>query len=234
MGVLYSRSGFSAPAIRKAKANGVSCCRFFENEPARGLPESLVVPHFIAVLRLKWVFPANFDAKLTWGEFFDLKSNQFTLIDLVLKKLHELESEQISKAQHSGGIPANLAIDFSLSTGTTFRVEGHWRFFQAVLEAYLLEGEYVVTAEKLSASITSPLIDLHSANPGPGWKEISRPQVPASGDKCVLILGGGLFPIDELRSQRSAILQLSSKPTSSKARLTSRDQDGARKKAAKP
>ena len=45
-GVIYSFSGFTKPAIDKAQAKGISCCRLYQDETTN-LPESLLFDAYL-------------------------------------------------------------------------------------------------------------------------------------------------------------------------------------------
>jgi hypothetical protein len=73
--------------------------------------------------------------------------------------------------------------------GIAIMVCGTWRIHRAKLEGFLLNGSYSFTSDKFAGSIATPAIDLHSAEPGPGWDEMPSP--PAKIENAVVAVRHG-------------------------------------------
>ncbi len=72
-GIIYSSVGFTQPALAKAKALNVSCCRLYRNEPA-DIPQSLMFEHFSSDPVVKLVVEGTYQGSknLTWNDLFDM------------------------------------------------------------------------------------------------------------------------------------------------------------------
>ena len=97
MGVLYSKSGFTKPAIKKAEANGIICCRLYENEPA-DLPSSIWIRHYQCKSALQLELVSNpTDSKLeTWGDLFIVPFQETTVLDTIASVFSENEQKAVS------------------------------------------------------------------------------------------------------------------------------------------
>lgn len=72
-GVIYSKSGFTKPAVTKAQINGISCCRLYDNEPSDP-PASFWIEHFACkpVIQVSlFTNPTEFRLT-TWNDLFNL------------------------------------------------------------------------------------------------------------------------------------------------------------------
>ena len=71
-GVIYSRYGFTKPAILKAKANGIACCRLFENKQA-DIPEAITFHQYTCNPYFRFSIDENPDPARfhTWNDIFD-------------------------------------------------------------------------------------------------------------------------------------------------------------------
>lgn len=196
-GVIYSYSGFTKPALDKAKARGISCCRLYQNEPA-DIPELLsfhaylMTPafHFWAA----WLEVIDGQPN-TLGELFELNMDQggmpIKLIDLVLSKHAQKRAGVRSKAQQTGKLPQKWTESISLrnpNTGSdmlTIEFGGDWDFYEATLEGYLLNGSYEFTDGEFHGEQSFP--ELHHSGPQPGssWKRVKS--IPKSTDKKLSI-----------------------------------------------
>jgi hypothetical protein len=57
-GVIYNRTGFSKPALRKAQASGYPCCRIYQNEPA-DIPSSICFDQFACHPQIRLAITKN-------------------------------------------------------------------------------------------------------------------------------------------------------------------------------
>lgn len=71
IGVIYSFSAFTEPALRKAKTKGISCCRLISGNTPE-LPESIVIPSYCFLprgsVRASAIPEEIVDAPKTWGK----------------------------------------------------------------------------------------------------------------------------------------------------------------------
>jgi len=184
-GVIYSYSGFTKPALEKAKARGISCCRLYQGEPA-DIPEVLnfhaylmtPVFHFWAA----WLEVIE-DQPQTLGELFALNMlNQermpIKLLDLILSKHAEKRARVRSNAQQTGSLPKKWIESISLpspNTGgdmLTIEFGGDWDFFEATLEGYLLNGTYEFTDGEFHGEQSFPEVHHSGPQPGSHWRGI--------------------------------------------------------------
>ena len=74
-GVIYSKSGFTKPAIEKAKSSGIACCRLYENEPA-DIPDLFTFESYAFTPQVKLALESNVENTMikTWGDIFALSN----------------------------------------------------------------------------------------------------------------------------------------------------------------
>jgi len=196
-GVIYSYSGFTKPALDKAKARGISCCRLYQNEPP-DIPELLsfhaylMTPafHFWAA----WLEAIDGQPN-TLGELFELNMDQggmpIKLIDLVLSKHAQKRAGVRSNAQQTGKLPQKWTERISLrnpNTGRdmlTIEFGGDWAFYEATLEGYLLNGSYEFTDGEFHGEQSFPEVHHIGPQPGSNWKRVKS--IPNSTDKKLSI-----------------------------------------------
>lgn len=183
VGVIYSYSGFTGPALEKAKVLGISCCRLFDGK-APQLPESLAIPSYLIQPQVRVSYEGGLakpeGGAATWDHLFDIQlaedSESQTVLDAIAEAFKELESEALSKERLAGSrYPEALATRLSFygpeggSETIVVTVEVHWRCFRGDFSAYLVEGSYCETTDEFLGRQAFPIIDLQGRDPGPGW-----------------------------------------------------------------
>ncbi len=199
-GVLYSYAGFTRPAIAKAQARSISCCRLYRNQPA-DIPELLFLSFYCCATSVR--LGVNSDAlpalgDTTFGEVFDLPAaGHANAVGLLVALFKEAEKGAVGDATRRGAFPTGfrtaIQVEFKEpgARPLTVSLEGKWRIYRAKLEAHLLNGTYSFTEGQFSGSQTSPWIDRLGPDPGPGWELIDGP--PASlqvGTGVVFLFAG--------------------------------------------
>ena len=74
---------------------------------------------------------------------------------------------------------------------------GKWRYFEAALEAHLMDGSYSVTEEKFIGGQSAPVIDTYGPHPGEGWKELEAKPVAKCPTMTVIFSNSA----DQIKSQ---------------------------------
>ena len=108
MGVIYSKAGFTRPALEKAKANSIHCCRLYRNEPA-DIPISLVFQCFVFASRLiaPLLTRGTADNITTWNSLFNMTSCGVTLLDHLLRAYEVGENESWDESVRLSRVPAD-------------------------------------------------------------------------------------------------------------------------------
>lgn len=205
-GVIYSSSGFSANALKKARVNGVACCRLYRREPA-DLPKSLIFfSSFVCsstfqIIALELPQGHKIDK---WNELFELRvavsGKTSSLLQDLANSFLALEKKEICRvletkqfpspwrlvrtylAEESGGLPlAKVA------------VEGAWKVFRGRTEAHLLDGSYCFTDDTFVGGQSTPVVDTQSSDPGPGWELLIDPPEDIPLGSIVIYRAGGDF-----------------------------------------
>lgn len=209
IGIIYARTGYTDPAIQKAKSFGFHCCKLYEDQPA-DLPESLV-------LGLAYTFRPRFQIALAGDrtqhnlrflkELFPLQTDNTTVFEMLATQLDHFQSAktplerwQLAKHGYTGvcniggvGLPP-LQISFRFT----------WRAFQARIEYTNLNGSYNITSGLFQGSQSTPPVDMQCANPGPGWVELSeipeampnpRMAIYTTGDSRQALISWGETPV---------------------------------------
>jgi hypothetical protein len=192
MGIIYSRAGFTQPALDKAKAAGLVCCRLYQNQSA-DIPDHLILPAYHARSRASLRFvPEGGPAEhlRTWGDLFDLPADDGTgaaatgtVLDLIQKVFHGAGRRALA-GPFEGPFPKaweeHIGIIAPWAERLAIAVCGSWRRFRSRAEAHYLAGSYCFASESFHGSQASPSIDTMNEDPGPGWEEISDAE-PSQG-----------------------------------------------------
>jgi hypothetical protein len=213
-GVIYSFSGFGAPAIEKAKVRGICCCRLYANQPA-DQPEVLSFgmlncrPRFQLVLSPKGAPGWGFRK---WLDLFELQfvSNGKT------KRIVDALTEEFLKAQKvaatitdeprwmPGPFGSRIELPGDADRATlTISLNGSWAFYEAKCDAILLNGTYSLTSNQFVGATTTPIMDMNAAHPGPGWNLRSEPPQDIQDKLLVVFYGANTqeLLIDQLGEQ---------------------------------
>ncbi len=202
-GVLYSRSGFTTPAVKKGQANGISCCRLYDNEPA-DLPTSVWIEHFLCKAVVHLGVSADFtNSKLrTWNDLFSVANgeNKNTVLDIIAETFSAGEATVVSELKNPTRrglvyFPAAWTEELSLrpvsiDQNLIVSVGGSWRKYRARSEAILLSGSYCVTDGSFKGTQVGPSIDTWGVDLGHAWQEIFDEDIRLSSSLCVTILSG--------------------------------------------
>ncbi len=201
-GVIYAFSGFTAPAITKAKALGISCCKLYQNSPPE-LPESLMFVFYCCSQswRLWWKSQAVDEwGTTTFGDVFSIKNQGIeskTALDILLATFAEGEEKAVSTVSQTAHFPENWTASVEIRTNSesdstlTISIDGIWKVYRAKLEAHLLNGSYSFTENSFAGSQTSPSIDTWGPHPGPGWELINEHPMRLQPGVGMITLRGG-------------------------------------------
>jgi hypothetical protein len=201
-GVVYSYAGFSGPAIEKAKARGISCCKLYENQAA-DIPQVLFVPFHCCTPA--FCIHVNPDAMDEWGgltfrEVFGISDpdtkDQTTALDYLLQEFSSGEQKAAIKIKKGNRLTDIWAASVQIqapekSEPLLLTIQGKWRFYKATLEAHLLDGSYSFTEGGFVGSQTSPWIDLKGPAPGPDWELVVDPPAKLQSPFGLVVLSGG-------------------------------------------
>jgi hypothetical protein len=201
-GVVYAFSGFTAPAIAKAKALGISCCKLYQNSPAEQ-PESLILVFYCCGQRwrLRWSSAASDRwAMISFDEVFSTKIQSDyprTVMEQLLASFTEGEEKAVQDTTGTGRFPEDWTVSLEIPNGSPdiaplrISLDGKWKVYRAKLEAHLLDGTYSFTENMFAGSQTSPWIDMQGPEPGPGWELITDPPTRVRPGVGMLMLKGG-------------------------------------------
>jgi hypothetical protein len=197
-GVIYSSAGFSGPALKKANAHGLACCRLFRNQSGE-VPQSLVFWYYFCGSHLRLKIPDDEIGRLmqrgitTWKALLSMRTCEGgILIDEIAEESRKKEQDSV---KGTSIVPPDWAARYRVSPvddpAFTFRliIMGWWEVFRARLECYLIDGSYCYSDGSFRGSVRSPVIDTWSTHPGPGWERIERDQIIASPVQAAIIRG---------------------------------------------
>jgi restriction endonuclease len=180
VGVIYSYRGFGAAALDKARNLGITCCRLYKEEPPE-LPMSLAIPSYCyrSQLRLD-VQRITGDCSVlkTYEDLFGLQipgSQGESVLDRIVETFRRLDSEASGKAGRIAGPMEHAAettvrFDDGPVRAVRLRVTHRWQVYRGRTEAYLATGSHAQTSGHFVGQVAYPIIDTHSAHPGPGWE----------------------------------------------------------------
>jgi hypothetical protein len=185
-GVIYSSSGFTRPGVAKAKANGISCCRLYQDEPP-DIPDSVWFEHFACTQSVKLALGTDLRGTrfATWNDLFELKGDDTdtTVLDLIFEAFIEggdraaSEFKELAKRER-GALPQDWGTELrftvdGLAEEIRIGVWGHWKLYSARVEASLLKGSYCLTDRSFKGEQIGPSIDVKGSHPGEHWEEIT-------------------------------------------------------------
>jgi len=206
-GVIYSKSGFTKPAILKAKANGLSCCRLYENQPA-DCPEVVLFTHYISkpTLQPRYLDSCGIEGVYSWGDLLDLGTFENRKVyDELLEDYREACKRMINEGL-SSKLPSGstFIVMYQLYNGGYLKMalDIRFRHFRGKISAHIVDGSYCLDDGKFHGKQSGPVIDTQSVHPGPGWEEIPwTDDLPPQ--TSIMIFGGGLPIPDQLQKLRS-------------------------------
>lgn len=187
-GVIYARAGFTKPALAKAKANGLSCCRLYLNE-AGELPEAVAMTCFLSNPRIgiaakNLVGVPRTAIGISFNEIFDIPldlpdGRQGVALDLVLDFFYGFSQKAVMEAKEADRLPREWTQQLRLYSPSTqlfcvFVINGSWKHYRGLAKATLLNGSYCLTDASYWGWVSSPNIHAHDANPGEEWEQIDE------------------------------------------------------------
>lgn len=206
MGVIYSNVGFTEPAVQKAKANGIACCRLYRNEPG-DIPSLIWADQFVCMWRVHHPMIAvdgRVLRRITWNDVFNtnvkLPDRTTTLLEVLADQFTESERESIETYNRQGWprdsiCPPGWITKVGLSTdwvdgNVELTLEISCSCYRARLEAVLIDGSYSITNDAFRGQQFGPAINMRADNPGPGWEEFyGPPPSPARNVMVTCLLG---------------------------------------------
>ena len=204
-GVIYSRSGFSKPALNKAAAHGLNCCQLYKDSPA-DKPEMLVFNSYVCCPRVNFTFDFSspMEGISTHGDLYDMKlqKSDKTLIQRVQEEVTLMEKERKNKRD---GFPIDefKTINLIISNGSTVDIEITlgYKYYKGKLEAHLVSGSYCFGNGNFKGVQRSPIIDMKDIHPGACLEEIVLDdEMPSL--KAIGILSGGKFDDAQVEAMR--------------------------------
>ena len=211
-GIIYSYSGFSKNAIKKATVKSISCCKLFQNEKP-DIPEQLIfdaylrTPIFTLVAyRLNEI--ENLPEK--YGELFDLlipeqttsvDENKIRVIDLIEQIYYQKRSEIREESRKTGNIASDwedsIIIKHQGADAIYIKIGGAWDIYKGKLDGFLIDGSYSFTDNKFVGKQCYPSISKHGPNPGLHWKRVKEIPIKITKSAIVKTLYGGKVSIRE-------------------------------------
>ena len=130
-GVIYSRSGFTKGALEKAQ--GICCCRLFDNQAA-DIPDVIWWDCYACQVRMRLQYFGTADSELTWGEVFDRVVDGKTFIEHIHETFRNAERQFIDEAAKTGGVPEDFCVEGLIpdcEEDASFKLFGIWQFYRA-------------------------------------------------------------------------------------------------------
>ena len=196
-GVIYSRAGFTKPALRKAQANGYSCCRIYQNEPA-DIPASICFEHFSCSPRIRLALLTEVPRSTlkTWQDIFILRQGESTILDGICMAVREVEEQAVRRTRSTGAFPPDWSRDLTFlpdryGEPIRMRVLCTWKKYRARLEATLLNGSYCLNDSSFVGSQSGPSLDTQGEHPGEAWTEVTDSDFAIPTNSVLAILYRG-------------------------------------------
>lgn len=201
-GIIYSSSGFSASALKKAKSEGLACCRLFRSEPA-DIPQSLLIWSYCCKSQVS-VSLIEFDRNILkgngviiWKDLFAMQvDDTMNLLDHISAQYHRYEKQKIAEASEKGVFPENWTAEHTLVSDDEHAIKckvivyGRWKKYKGKIESHLLNGSYCFSNNEFRGRMRSPPIDT-KVPPGRWWEEIKGEAETMADSRMVAIFSGG-------------------------------------------
>jgi len=189
-GVIYSKKGFTVPALEKAEKLGISCCKIYVNEPA-DLPKTLTFEHYAnyPAIGLDLIKLHSATRIYTWNEIFSLVVNSKTVVEIIETEFNADLDEMINNSKIDGSIPKSWERQIDIFSENndidiSIKILGLWKTYTAKQEAILYNGSYCMNdGGVFRGSFIGPIIDTQGSNPGPGWTLIEKQKIELSTNK---------------------------------------------------
>jgi len=201
-GVLYSLSGYTKPALKKADKLSILCCRLYQGEPP-DIPNILIFRSFCCTSRAQLSLDRIPEQPIrVYNDLFDIKvggegGQQAKIIDLISEAYLKSEKNVIAKASAEKRFPASwsdafqLTFDNSSLQSLTVTIRGTWRVWSGRLEAHLVSGAYVLNNQEFIGRQFYPAIDMKGPGPGPGWELLQEAPTVVEPSTAIFFLYGG-------------------------------------------
>ncbi|MFO0931216.1 MAG: restriction endonuclease [Planctomycetota bacterium] len=187
VGVIYSSRGFSRRAVEKAESIGVSCCHLLDGAPPPTPTALRWTQHCFRQNRVRvdiLTATAKMRALKTNAELFGLQANvegmPVTLAEHAERLFRELQRKSYEAARDALSAPQHFAVDLTRheegsEPELVVRLTGVWRYYEARIEAFRVDGVYRANDGRIFGAITGPAVDTQGVEPGPGWIELDAP-----------------------------------------------------------
>jgi hypothetical protein len=195
LGIVYSRNGFTGPALLKAKKNSINCCRLYENQPA-DTPDVLIFASYCATPQIrigvkgKWSRTPHPKWGDLFGEVVATEGGEFRVVDRLAELFDGLQRPNVE--HESRAFPKSRALSWHIvqeSVGMDLTIDMHceWKLYRGKVEAHRVQGSYCLTDGNFAGSQIGPAIDTQSGHPGPDWEEID-PEVETTSVNRILAM----------------------------------------------
>lgn len=191
-GVIYSYSGFTKPAIKKAKARGISCCKLYNNQPP-DLPESLLFQAYCSksYTRLE---PSKdlmeLHGEKTWGDIFKLNTETTGeyVLDNLVEAYQAMEEKSLDEVK-GNGFPNNYQVKITIpsekeETDLFIIMKLFWKIYKSKIETHLIDGSYSVTDNDFKGRQIIPSIDRFGSDPGEEWELVE--EIPKENNSSII------------------------------------------------
>jgi hypothetical protein len=202
-GVLYTYTGYTEHALKKAAAHGISCCKLYQNKPP-DVPDALFFSFYCCAS--SFYLRVNDEALEIWGDeliedvLSVVDSSGQTAFDQLIRAFWEAQEAKVQEALNAHAFPGSWATAIKLQSSSTLNqpelvlsLHGMWRFYRAKLCGHMINGTYSFTEGNFIGSQSSPSVDMVGPEPGPGWERVV--DVPARlepGIAIFILKGGGI------------------------------------------
>jgi hypothetical protein len=201
---MYSLSGYTEPALRKAEKLNITCCRLYQGEPP-DVPDALLFRSYCCTPRIQLSLDRLPDPNSSIRVYKDLfcleaeeeNSQRSNVLDMVNKLYLEGERDVVSQVAHERRFPLpwsrSFRIDFAdpLVQPLTVVVRGAWNIWRGKFEAHLVAGSYTFDSKEFLGSQSTPFVDTRGPHPGPGWELVEEQPEEVEPFTAIFILYGG-------------------------------------------
>lgn len=184
-GIIYSSSGFSNNALKKAEVHGINCCQLFTGKPTP-LPARVIYHSYVCKPRIAIEISNDYKDLLNnkgiiyWNEIFNMNiEDNVTVLEALERSYLELEKEALATKNLKNSLPqcwtSGLQFLETKDNKKTYKItiDVKWAIFKGKTEYHLYKGSYCFNDGAYLGNMRTPAIDTHEFHPGIDfWEEI--------------------------------------------------------------
>lgn len=206
--ILYSSSGFTAPAIEKGRALNIACCKLLRDQPPE-VPAELFIEVFAVYPRytMTAVPRGGHDRQLRWHRFLKHPfpsdpSIRYPAANVVTTAMSWLFHRAAATTTHQPDMEQIEVVE-TVFPPFDIHIVLDWDWYTCRLNAYRISGSINCTDGAFAGTTTFPVVPIDRAPPSTQWQRCPPPVEPPTALRYTMTAISFPLPDDLLRRTRS-------------------------------